>query len=291
MQLVIYTSSGCLSTLLQCTLYSSKMLTPLSGCGRFSLGTDDLHTGNLYWCLSLFWGGHATDSLYFGWNSVWWSSVPTEKCQQPLSSFTPPPTSLMLFPELDSLPPVSVKGSVLSLMEYGLIWKMCLQTCLQMDYISHMHWPGKTCSLRGHHYLEGVLYFKMEKGSWATTCIHCLCFLILDVIRVANSNSCCLQIHAMMNYFWNCESEKMFSPLSHFYWFVSLITSIGKEIKTICFWKKTKSGTLKSLCIFHYTLPEGRKKLTSQEALNCQGYTSDELPNWLLIRTNRKFFH
>lgn len=163
---------------------------------------------HLYWCLSLFWGGHATDSLYFGWNSVWWSSVPREKFQQPLSSFTPPPTSLMLFPELDSLPPVSVKGSVLSLMEYGLIWKMCLQTCLQMDYISHMHWPGKTCSLRGHHYLEGVLYFKMEKGSWATTCIHCLCFLILDVIRVANSNSCCLQIHAMMNYFWNCESEK-----------------------------------------------------------------------------------
>lgn len=184
-----------------------------------------------------------------------------------------------------------VKGSVLSLMESGLIWKMCLQTCLQMDYISHMHWPGRPAREGTITWRESYT-LKWRKGAESQHAFIALCFLILDAIWLANSNSCCLQIHAMMNYFWNCESEKkMFSPLSHFYWFVSLITAIGKEIKTICFWKKTKSGTLKSLCIFHYTLPEGRKKLTSQKALNYQGYTSDELPNWLLIRTNRKIFH
>lgn len=148
------------------------MLTPLSGCGRFSLGTDDLHTGTFLLMFIVFVGGMpqipcTLDKTQFGGHLG-----PEKSISRPLSSFTPSPTSLRLFPELDSLPPVSVKVSVLSLMESGIIWRMRFQTYLQMDYIYHMHWPGKACPLRGHHYLERVRYFKMEKGSSATTCIH-----------------------------------------------------------------------------------------------------------------------
>lgn len=100
-----------------------------------------------------------------------------------------------------------VKGSVLSLMESGLIWKMCLQTCLQMDYISHMHWPGRPAREGTITWRESYT-LKWRKGAESQHAFIALCFLILDVIWLANSNSCCLQIHAMMNYFWNCESEK-----------------------------------------------------------------------------------
>lgn len=255
------------------------MLTPLSGCRRFSLGADDFHSGTfILMFVVVLWGVcHRFPVLW-----IKPSLVPREKNQQPPS---------VIHPSSRTLPWC-----------YFLNLTPCLQSLWRLVFSAwwNLESSGRCASKHAYKWIilikcivlgrpvpwEGTITWRksytVKWRKWAEPqhVFIALCFLILDVIWLANSSSWCLHIYAMMNYFWNCESEKNVFSIKSLLLVCFFNHSNRKRNQNNLFLEKAKISLPEESVYLSLYVSRRKTKLTSQEALNYQGYTSDELPNW-----------